>query len=144
MNERFFYLDTSALIKRYVEEVGSQEVENIWPANCHSLSSAALTYAEIYATFYRLNREGRISGKQLSILCREFEEDWKTFAIIDFSSEVRKEVPNIISRCSLRGADLLHLASAISLKGQGLPIELITFDSRMIQACEDLDLKCLP
>lgn len=142
MKETVYYVDTSALIKRYIEESGSEKVEHLWPTDSKKIFTASLTYAEMYAGFYRLNRNGRISGKHLARSCEEFESDWRTLVVIEFASEVQKNVSKIISKVSLRGADLVHMASVVYLLERNLNCELLTYDERMVQASEDLGVRC--
>lgn len=141
MKEAIYYFDSSALLKRYIQEEGSDEIEKIWPEGSSQVATAALTYAEIYATFFRLRREGRISGKQVGSVCEQFENDWRTFAFVEFSVEVQKLIPKIIAQVPLRGADLVHIATACFLKERGATI-LVTYDARMLLAAHDLEIVC--
>jgi predicted nucleic acid-binding protein len=53
------YLDTSALVKKYVKEPGSSKVVSAWKkALC--IATSAVTYAELLAAFYRKSREERM------------------------------------------------------------------------------------
>ena len=51
------YLDTSALVKLYVEEDGSEEVSTA-VRDASRVATSAVAYPEARATFARLEREG--------------------------------------------------------------------------------------
>ncbi len=53
------YLDTSALIKRFVTERGSALVQTIVTRN-GIVATAKIAYAEVYAGFTRKQREGHL------------------------------------------------------------------------------------
>lgn len=67
------YLDTSALIKRFVAEKGSPLIQRIIEAG--SVATAKIAYAEVYAGLKRKHREGYISTCLLTIaFCSSFSQ----------------------------------------------------------------------
>jgi uncharacterized protein len=67
-----FYLDTSSLVKLYVNESGSERVAEAVTA-ADSLTSSMLAYAEALATFARAGREARLTQKELTTILDAFE-----------------------------------------------------------------------
>lgn len=59
-----FFLDTSALVKRYVAEVGSQTVTELVSAPHVTIVVADITRAEFASALNRRLREGSVSAEQ--------------------------------------------------------------------------------
>jgi len=56
-----YYLDTSALSKRYVQEIGTAWVRAlVAPAAGHTLLTARITMVEVYSALARRRREGSV------------------------------------------------------------------------------------
>lgn len=110
-----FYFDTSALVKKYVWETGSQRVVDLWE-QAEEITISKVGYAETLATFHRKKREGEIAAKQLKKISSSFRNDWKSFIRMDVSGELEKLVDRLVAKYPLRGFDAIHLASSLSLK----------------------------
>ena len=74
-------------------------------------------YAEILATFARRLRENPRLKRQTDLLRKQFHEDW-TFELtrVEFAVGVLGFIPELVSKHALKGADAIHLASALWLK----------------------------
>jgi len=57
------FLDSSALAKRYVNEAGSDRVDEILSA-ASSVALSVICYPEVVSGMCRLRREGRLSSRQ--------------------------------------------------------------------------------
>jgi predicted nucleic acid-binding protein len=114
------YLDSSALIKHYIREKGSDEV-NARIASETAVSAmpftSVLAYAEVHATIARKAREKLLSGQELKRLWNEVDSDW-AFGVsaIALDAGVLVSIREIVSRFPLRGSDAVHLASALWLR----------------------------
>lgn len=108
------YLDTSALIKRYIWESGSEIVRRAFKENGMVMTSK-IAYAEAYAAFTRRMREGDLARIQYAQVCRLFEREWPAFLTIELHDEVLRLSRDLIKKYPLRGFDALHLASAKSV-----------------------------
>lgn len=110
--------------------------------NCFAQASfiftATLTYAETYAAFRRVSREGLLDKKSIGVLLEKFEGDWEKFVVLDFAAEARNELPKISSKFALRGADLLHLATAKSLIVRGITCTFVCADLPLANAARGL------
>ena len=135
-----YYFDSSALIKSYLREEGSDFVIKLLSKKTSHFTSS-ITYAETYATFFRLQRQGDLSNHQTEHLSRLFEDDWHQFIIIDFSSEIRQYTPALLKKSPLRGADTVQLVSAFSLLKRGLNPIFVSADKKLLNAAEDCGLK---
>lgn len=111
------YLDTSALVKLYVEEVGSQEVKAL-VEETQIISTSRVAYVEARAGVARKFREGGLSKEEYSQLIESFERDWDNYFIVEVSESVAKLSGELVNRHPLRGFDAIHLASALLLKNR--------------------------
>lgn len=128
------YLDTSALIKRFVAERGSSLVRTI-VARPGSVATAKIAYAEVYAALTRKRREGHLLHGQYALACRQFEGDWRAYIRVDMRDEILLLARDLIQRHPLRGFDAIHLASALILKSAlGEAITFAAADERLLQA----------
>lgn len=126
------FLDTSALVKLYVDEPGSQSVQA--HATGATVALSHLTYGEIYATFARRLRESLLSREEHEAVCAAFEVDWNAVLRIPLSEEVLTHVPRLCRRHPLCGADALQLASAVMLVERGIEVTLVSSDRRLLEA----------
>lgn len=130
------YLDTSALIKRFVAEQGSTLVQSI-VIRGGPVATAKIAYAEVYAGLARKRREGRLSPRRYGRVCRQFELDWSAYVRVDLRDEILGLARDLIQRHPLRGFDAIHLASALSLKSAlGEEITFAAADERLLRAAE--------
>ena len=130
------YLDTSALIKRYIWESGSELVHQMVRKST-VLMTSKIAYAEAYAAFTRRMREGDLARIQYAQVCRLFEREWPAYLIIEVHDEVLRLSRDLIKKYPLRGFDALHLASAKSIR-QHLkePITFACADRCLLESAE--------
>ena len=137
------YLDTSALIKRFVSEKGSPLIQSI-VARKEPVATAKIVYAEVHAGLKRKQREGHLSTTQYALACRQFERDWQAYVRVDLRDEVLLLARDLIQRHPLRGFDAIHLASALSLKsGLGEDITFAAADEPLLRAAQAERLRVL-
>ena len=128
------YLDTSALIKRFVSEEGSGVVGRLIAAG-RPIASATIAYAELYSGVTRRHREGDLSRLQYRLVCRHIETDWMAMVKVELGPEVLASARTLIERHALRGFDAIHLASALGLQGAlNGKVTFVASDRRLLQA----------
>jgi predicted nucleic acid-binding protein len=128
------YLDTSALVKRFVSEAGSGEVQNLVTGG-EPVASATIAYAELYSGLTRRHREGMISQFQYRLVCRRFERDWTAFVKVELGAEILSSARSLIQRHGLRAFDAIHLASALGLQAAANePVVFVAADQRLLRA----------
>ena len=118
----FYYLDASAWGKRYYRETGTRWVQRLF-ANGETLTCASLGVVEVTATLVRKAKAREISRKQLTQKVRELDEDWSRFIQIHLSVEAVRQAREVAQRRALRGADAIHLASALVLQSRFVEAE---------------------
>ncbi len=137
------YLDTSALIKRFVAEKGSPLIQTIVTRE-GSVATAKIAYAEVYAGLTRRRREGHLSDTDYALACRQFERDWRAYIRVDLRDEILLLARDLVQRHPLRGFDAIHLASALSLKSAlGEDITFAAADTRLLRAAKAERLQAL-
>ena len=131
------YVDTSALVKLYVSEVGSPEArEKLDRAD--SLATSLVTYVEVRAAIARRAREGDVSRGAKDELLSMLEADWEHYAVVGVSDPLCRLAAKLCHRHPLRGVDALHLASALTVKVQsGQPVMFLCFDERLRSAAHE-------
>ena len=130
------YLDTSALIKRYIWESGSEYVLQIYKGNA-TLVTSKIAYVEAYAAFTRRMREGHLPPIRYSRVCRLFEREWPAYLTVEVRDEVLRLSRDLIKKYPLRGFDALHLASAKSLwLNLRTPITFACADQRLLESAK--------
>jgi predicted nucleic acid-binding protein len=125
------YLDTSSLIKLYVEEEGSVATRAL-VASATVVATCVLAYPEARSALMRLRRDGALSGVEQARAKGDLDRDWGGFLALPVDT-VWRQAGDLAERHGLRGADSIHLASYLSLIGrqEGLPVLFSSFDERL-------------
>ncbi len=105
------YLDTSALLKLYVEEDDSDFVEGA-VQDAETTVTSIMTYVETRAAFSRRRRDGSLTLADYHRVVREFEREWERYFVIPVTDSLIKSAGKLAETHGLRGYDALHLASA--------------------------------
>jgi uncharacterized protein len=138
------YLDTSALVKIYIKEEGSDKVKALVDGS-DIVSTSVVAYAEARAVYKRISDEGLLNKEDYVRLVANFKQDWPNFMAISISETVIASVDVLADLHSLRGFDLLHLASAVTLANK-INSEIVVgcWDKRLWQAYHDEGFTLLP
>jgi predicted nucleic acid-binding protein len=112
-----YFLDSSALIKRYVVESGSAWVTNLTdPATGNRIYLAHTTVVEVAAAIARRVREGSFSALTAQTLRGTFLLDLAArFHVIALDKDVVNRAVGLTERHPLRAADAVQLATAIAV-----------------------------
>ncbi|HVU23943.1 MAG TPA: type II toxin-antitoxin system VapC family toxin [Opitutus sp.] len=134
------YLDTSVLVKLYVNEPDSVACDGV--ARGHTLVSSELAYGEMLSALLANERAGHLGADERALAWNRFIEDHEAARIYlvplngvlvqeaaDLMEEVHPQVP-------LRTLDAIHLATFLSVDAG----PLFTRDRRMLEAARRLNL----
>jgi predicted nucleic acid-binding protein len=139
------YFDTSALVKRYVEETSSREVEALFEEENTILGSVIIAQVEMAAALQKAIRLGNASEALLPEIWQDFLDDWKSFTRIQVSSSLVEKASQISFTHKLRGYDSLHLAAACLWQEKlALPVTLATFDRELWLAGQEAGVEVWP
>ncbi len=108
-----WYCDSSALVKRYVREVGS-----IWfrqQLSRHQLISSTICIAEVPSALSRQHRDGILSRFEFQRGRIAFNRhiEARTYTLIGAPMELIKQAARLIYRAPLSALDAIHLATAV-------------------------------
>lgn len=111
-----YYLDTSALIKRYVTEIGSLWLLNLFSNPNLLLFTTRVTTVEVHSVLARRRRETSITSKNHTDDLKAFSEDSLTqYRFVDFDAIIADRAGELLDRHPLRVYDAIQLASALRI-----------------------------
>jgi len=108
------YLDTSSLIKLFVEEPGGDEVRQHL-SEADAVATSLITYAEARATFARLRRTRSFTADGFRSAKRDFDEDWSNYLVVEPSLALCRAAGDLAERYHLRGCDSIQLATFLDV-----------------------------
>jgi predicted nucleic acid-binding protein len=138
------YFDTSALIKRYINEPGTENVR-AWIRAANNMATGLLTRAETTAGLTRLQNRGIITQEDYGQALEQFRLDWSSYYRIAINEELIARADFLACQHGLRGYDAVHLAAAlIWQEALMLPVTLATYDQNLASAGRNSGLNILP
>lgn len=136
-----YYLDTSALVKRYVEETGSLWLRALLNASPRpSIILAHLVIVEITSALMRRVREGVVSEIEYTQAQNVFRADCLSqYDLVTAAGDVVDQANRLLETHPLRAYDAIHLAATVvsnhALLANGLaPLIFVSADGRLNQA----------
>lgn len=135
------YVDTSALVKRYVAEVGSAWVRRLVARPVQQvIYTATLTEVEVRSALQRLLRERRLEAAQAERLTqRVMQHCTQRYQLIRITRPVVTQAGLLLERHPLRAYDAVQLACALtvrrSMHQRGMPPPLfVAADTALLAA----------
>lgn len=135
-----YFLDSSALVKRYLPEPGSEVVRALFRRR-RRLSVSRITYAEVVAAVARAWREGLIEETTRDTISAAIDADFGGFDVTEVRRAVIDRIPALVLRQPLRAYDAVQLASALILKERGASVEFWGADDRLVTAARGEGLR---
>jgi predicted nucleic acid-binding protein len=130
------YIDTSALIKLFVQETYSNEIRQS-VENAELVATGLMTRAETAAGINRLARMNFLDESQRAMALNDFRQKWDDFHRIPITEQLVAHADLLTSQYLLRGYDAIHLACALTWQDLlNMPITLATFDKELRQAAQ--------
>lgn len=138
-----FYLDTSALVKRYATEIGSSWVISLCdPASENTIATALITRAEAAAAFSRKLRDRELSESDYRAALQDLAHDSAhQYLLVEIDGALVNLAVELTKRQMLRGYDAVQLAAALilddTLTQAGLfPLTFVAADDSLLTAAE--------
>ncbi len=125
------FFDSSAFAKRYIEENGSAEVEQIC-MNSQSIGLSSLCLPEIISALNRRIYERSILKKDYISIKQRLLSEIEDIDIINVTAEIISKTLLILEQNKLRTIDSIHIASALLWS----PDLFISADKRQIAAAK--------
>jgi len=121
------YLDTSSLVKLYVDEPGSQDVARLLE-RAEIAATSVLAYPEARAALARRRRERSLTPASHRRARTALDADWPRVLSLDVGAALARQAGDVAERHRLRGFDALHLASYLAIRRE-FPGEEVRFSS---------------
>lgn len=142
-----FFLDTSALIKLYHQEPGTEEIEEIFGQAENTLVISELAIIELYSTLARKVRSGQITPRAQEEALRNFEEDCtRRFVIAPLGGAALQKAKELLRKYgntkALRALDSLQLSSCL-LARTGEDLTFVCADGRLLDIAKSEGLQVL-
>jgi uncharacterized protein len=143
-----YYFDASAVVKRYIDEAGSNWVRKITdPTSEHSTMIAEITLAEVAAAFAAQGRApGGLTQTQRDRALSRFLQDCdEHFLLLPVDRPVIDRAVELTQKHRLRGYDAVQLAAALvtseMLLAEGISsLVLVTADNDLVTAADSEQL----
>lgn len=126
------YVDTSALLKRYVEETGSERSVEILLGNTDWIT-ARITLVEIRRNLVRL-----LEDKALVVAQAAFAVDWERMYVVELDEVTCASAAVVAETTGARSLDALHIAAAVRAIGRGG--RFVTFDKKQAHSARAMGL----
>jgi predicted nucleic acid-binding protein len=130
-----FFLDSSALIKLYHQEPGTERVEELFTASESSLVISELAIVELHSALARKIRIGEITAQAEEEVLRNFEQDCADrFVIEPLNTAVVEQAKELLTKYghhqALRTLDALQMASFAIVCARDAEVVFVCADRR--------------
>ncbi len=136
------YIDTSVLLKRYLEESGTVEARRL--LRRYRVVSSAIAPVEATSALWRRRTAGDVADADLQAILGRVTEDRSHWEFVDLTTDVLDRAEQVIQRTGVRTLDAIHLASALTIQaanGRRRSAQFITSDARQRDAAVGLGLQ---
>ncbi len=127
------YLDTSAVLRAWLESGTSRDVESRL-LGAPALITSRLSLVESSRAVLRMRVMGRVAEQQLADVERGIEGVWGRCEIWELTGEVCELARTVAPGKVLRALDALHLATFVVARRRIEGLELWTTDDRLADA----------
>ena len=137
-----YYIDTSALVKRYHVEHGIARIDQLFADPTSGFVTANITLSEITSALDRKHQEGALTFEELSATLSVISQDFLAeFWLIELDRTHVQVSQSLIVRHHLRTLDSFHLAVLLSMR-EADPI-LVSADQRLVEAARNEQMAVL-
>ena len=138
------YLDASAIVKRFVVEMGSAEVGQVI-AQARWVGTALISRAEVAAALGRAVRMRVLKPKPAALLLQSLRDHWASLVRLPITEAIVIRADALAWEHCLRGYDAVHLAAALTWQeALGEIVTLATFDRQLWTVAGQVGLESYP
>lgn len=130
------FFDTSSFVKRFVEEVGSQQADEI-TEQATEIGLSIICFPELVSALNGKLRSDLIDDNTYLALKRDILEDIKDAQIINLTPSVIEETTGLLETNTLRSLDAIHIACALEWQAE----VFVSSDERQVGAAHRAGLK---
>ena len=131
------FFDTSALVKRYAEEPGTQRVDELIDGDERVLISSLSIIETVSAFRRKYNRDQLTAERMNTLLAAFFREALDDFVIVPLEESVLQFSFDLVLEHDLRTLDSLQLSAALSLQTDDDPVRFVSADAELVAAARD-------
>jgi uncharacterized protein len=133
------YLDTSSLVKLYVDEPDSDAVRAL-VSSAAIVGTSTIAYVETRAALARRRRERALSPAAFASARKTFEADWPKYFTIEVTAALCRQAGDLAERYRLRAYDSVHLAAFAELAREAgvRDVRFSSFDTALVRAARSL------
>jgi predicted nucleic acid-binding protein len=113
------YFDASAWVKLVVEEPGTDVASALWDG-CDAALSSRLAYPEVRAALAAARRNSDLTDRAMRRAEATWEAFWAATRPVELTAVVERSAGELARQRALRGADAVHLASALAVDSSDL------------------------
>jgi predicted nucleic acid-binding protein len=135
------YFDSSALVKLVVDEEGNDLAAELWDG-CDAALASRLAYPEVRAALAAACRNHDLTEDDLETAEQAWEQYWASVRPVELTAAVQRHAGQLARTHALRGADAVHLASALALADPDLI--LAVWDRRLHAGAAGVQLRVAP
>jgi predicted nucleic acid-binding protein len=135
------YFDSSALVKLVVEEGGSDLAAELWDG-CDAALASRLAYPEVRAALAAAGRNHDLADEDLQTAEQAWEQYWAAVRPVELTASVERHAGQLARSHALRGADAVHLASALAIADPDLIVAV--WDRRLHAGAATAGLRLAP
>jgi uncharacterized protein len=135
------YFDASAFVKLLAEEPGSELAAELWDG-CDAAISSRLAYPEVRAALAAAARNNDLTTDDHNAADRIWAEYWAATRPVELSAAVEQHAGQLARAHALRGADAVHLASALAISDPDLVVAV--WDRRLHAGARAAGLRVSP
>ena len=128
------YLDSSALVKRYIHEAHSEAVARLLDETV-AIATAAISRVEVVAALARAARGNRLDAHEARRAQEQFAEDWPDSGKVPVTDSLLTRAETLAWKHGLRAYDAVQLAAALVCEET-----LTDLDESVLFACFDGEL----
>jgi predicted nucleic acid-binding protein len=132
------FLDSSAFAKRYIEEPGSEKVEDLC-AQATELGISSICLPEIISGLCRLRRDSILTRNHYEVTKEALLRDFEDITVCNITPAVIEQTIHILETNTLRTLDALHIGCALEWKAE----VFASSDLRQISAAKKTGLKAV-
>jgi uncharacterized protein len=134
------YLDSSALVKLFVDEPGTAEVSHA-VKEAKLVGTVVISRAEVIAALAKAVRVGALSMDDAKSARHRFRTEWQHFLRLQVSDFLIERAGDLAWSHGLRGYDAVQLAaSEFWRESLDTPVSLATFDLKLWNAAAAVGL----
>jgi predicted nucleic acid-binding protein len=134
------FCDTSALVKLYILEDSSREMQALAGA-ASAIAVCRIAWAEMMAALSRCAREFPNDADVIEVVRKRVRTDWPRYVVVEVTQALVELAGEYADTFALRGYDSVQLAAARTLQDMaGEEVQFACFDTRLGKAARMLGM----